>query len=131
MKYLVLMCTILGAAAAQARDFKCTGVYEENKGSEARLQMTGKTISIDGSVVAGDGFPASVSCAATPSDRKDKKYEIYETTDKKCNVSFIKVTKDLYDKGDGFIALVRRSGGDTHDSSGYAYRYYHCDNKAK
>ena len=27
----------------------------------------------------------------------------------------------------GMLVLVRTSGGDTHDSSGYAYRYYHCE----
>lgn len=128
MKKLIYLIAIASASSVYARSFDCKGVYDDNKGTSATLEMNGKTISVDGTAVAGDGFTADISCVGTKSDRKDAKYNVYTTNERKCSVSYVKISNDLYESGSGFMVLARTSGGDTHDSSGYAYRWYHCGN---
>jgi hypothetical protein len=114
--------------AAHAKTYTCTGVYDDNKGTEVVLKLTAKGYSVYGTAVAGEGFTAQVNCSGKFSETRGK-YDVYTTVRdaKVCPISYVKIMTDVSEKGSGMLALARSSGGDTHDSSGYAYRFYHCE----
>lgn len=104
---------------AHAHTSKCHGVYE-NKGAEVRLDLAGGKYSLAGTTTAGEGFSDQVNCQGKQTGSRGD-YDVYSANgDKDCPASFVKINPPM-------LVLARRQGGDTHDHSGYVYRYYRCE----
>lgn len=134
--YTLVAISFLGFKAS-ANNYNCVGVYDENKGAKLQLQVTSPTgaYQLVGTSVPEDGFEATQKCTgAYVGLSRDKKYNQYGSNSASklgektlCTADFVKILPALLTTGSGFLILGRYSGGDTHDNSGYSYRYYHCD----
>jgi len=114
--------------AAQARTLNCDGVYDENKGADVVLKLNKNSYSLYGTSVEGDGFGKKVNCSGQLTGTKNQ-YNLFSsnTNERSCPVDYVKISSEPGKDGSVMLVLARRSGGDTHDSSGYSYRYYRCE----
>lgn len=123
---VALFCTIALGSVAHATEYTCEGT-SGTKGSVS-LTTGEKTVFLSGSYSNADSGDQEVAvhCKGTY-DRQERNLNYYTTKKTtKCPADYVRVQKQVLFANHGVVSLVSRTGGDTHDNSGYTYAMFSC-----
>ena len=118
---VVTAALIVGVAASAHADpkvYNCSGYI-----GKVVLTVAGRGFSVTGQVKWNDQVK-NVVCTGTAA-RQTSTY-IYGEANEGCPANYIRFDKAIFSAGEGKINFCNRSGGDTHDYSGYTYETFTC-----
>ena len=119
---LILTVVLLQAGLANAKDFSCTGYYGK---FTVNFNLQDKTYFLEGNILSVDKKEwKHHTCAGVFT--KQARGNLYFSANEICPADYIVVQPSLLNGSTGNLALANKSGGDTHDLSGYAYRSFTC-----
>jgi hypothetical protein len=131
--FFFLIASIL-TLAAHAKQFECVGEQPTYTKAAVIVDCDESICSVSGDVNDASIAPEALNLQDCDASRRSEtqaikftKLAYYDVQGDSCWADYVRVDKALLANGEqGFVSLVKRTGGDQHDASGYQYANLKC-----